>query len=356
MELVTADIVQARQGEAAFILQLRPPVIDNAEELAQALEAFTHRYLGTAPGDEVRFASLGALTWALSAPSYQIEAVDQACDGLAEALFGDPGSAAVHLVRQPDMSVPEPEAADTKEEDWTPSGPSAADEEAEAGESEGWDAIDQPGSESDMDVSEDRDELSEDLADPALIETDPLAEDTAEAEESDWDVATPSLDIPDEEDFDGTPEASADLTVDEDLVPDLDTPQAETDQDDEWALADPTDEAIDLDEMTALKEPVHPEAEQEDDPAGDVSAFDDLDADEAVSSEPDPEPEFQTQPEEADFEGVEAEADAVETRPEPLTWRLKWRLSGRKWLRLLNQFQPQVEMPDCRNSGLSWKI
>ncbi|HBU61261.1 MAG: hypothetical protein CMH91_02300 [Oceanicaulis sp.] len=123
MELATADAVQPRDGEAAFILQLRPPATAHAEALAAELERFTSLYLERAATDHVRFTPLGALTWALCAPSASVEDVDAACDALAQTLFGDPASKAVHLARQPDHP---------RDEDYHISNQSLSDEEGEA--------------------------------------------------------------------------------------------------------------------------------------------------------------------------------------------------------------------------------
>ena len=103
MQLATADAVQPHEGEAAFILQLRPPLTANAEALASGLDRFTSLFLEQAANPHVRFTPLGALTWALCAPYEHVQEVDAACDELAQTLFGDPASEAVHLARQPDL-------------------------------------------------------------------------------------------------------------------------------------------------------------------------------------------------------------------------------------------------------------
>lgn len=103
MQLATADAVQPHEGEAAFILQLRPPLTANAEALASGLERFTSLFLERAANPHVRFTPLGALTWALCAPYEHVSEVDSACDELAQTLFGDATSEAVHLARQPDL-------------------------------------------------------------------------------------------------------------------------------------------------------------------------------------------------------------------------------------------------------------
>ena len=123
MELATADAVQPREGEAAFILQLRPPATAHADALATELERFTSLYLERAAAEHVRFTPLGALTWALCAPSESVDEVDAACDELAQTLFGDPASEAVHLARQPDHP---------RKEDFGIEDQSLSDEEGEA--------------------------------------------------------------------------------------------------------------------------------------------------------------------------------------------------------------------------------
>ena len=123
MELATADAVQPREGEAAFILQLRPPATAHADALAHELERFTSLYLERAAAEHVRFTPLGALTWALCAPSESVEEVDAACDELALTLFGDPASEAVHLARQPDHP---------RQEDFGIQNRSLSDEEGES--------------------------------------------------------------------------------------------------------------------------------------------------------------------------------------------------------------------------------
>ena len=85
MELATADAVQPREGEAAFILQLRPPATAHADALATELERFTSLYLERAAAEHVRFTPLGTLTWALCAPSESVDEVDAACDELAQS-------------------------------------------------------------------------------------------------------------------------------------------------------------------------------------------------------------------------------------------------------------------------------
>ena len=111
MQVATAETVQPQPGEAAFILQLRPPARGDADTLAAKLERFTGLFLGRAEGESVRFASLGGLSWMIAAPPDSVEAVDAACDALAEMLFGDPASEAVQLTRQPDG---EPEVEPTE--------------------------------------------------------------------------------------------------------------------------------------------------------------------------------------------------------------------------------------------------
>lgn len=269
MELVSADIVQARQGEAAFILQLRPPAIGNADELAQALEAFTGRYLATASGDEVRFAPLGALTWALSAPLYQIEAVDLACDGLAEALFGNPSSQAVHLVRQPDAPVYGADAsgeADDEEPGWTQSDP---DEELagwEASETaEQVSAGDQPEA-----VAESFERPDGDGDDAGKAEAP-----EADAADSDWDFAAPELDSV-------TLEAETGQEPDVESLPGeaaRDDDDMSVEADDDWALAETVDESIDIEGITALDASTLGEPVSVTEAGGNVSAFDALDLD-----------------------------------------------------------------------------
>jgi len=274
MELVTADIVQARQGEAAFILQLRPPVIDNADELALALEQFTSRYLKTAPGDEVRFAPLGALTWALSAPGYQIEAVDQACDGLAEALFGDRGSQAVHLARQPD-SAPSVTQEHVESEDegqsWTaidPVEPLLEQEEALDAEAESW------GFPQDIAQADEGGDPASDVGGDVAVE-DLEASEPLPGDEAEWDVAMPELAATNEQALEADVVMDADDT-DADEKPGLDT---DPDQivEEGWDLAEASEEIVDLDGFEPLSEPVLREEDSQEQAPGDVSAFDDLD-------------------------------------------------------------------------------
>jgi hypothetical protein len=178
MELATADAVQPREGEAAFILQLRPPETANADVLASGLDRFTSLFLERAVSDRVRFSPLGALTWALCAPSEHVDDVDAACDELASTLFGDPASEAVHLARQPDLP---------RQEDYRIQNQALSDEEGEAvmqdlAEHE-WDLDAKTES---ADPAADPDDDSFDLDDPTI---DLDAFDASE--DDDWDLVKP---------------------------------------------------------------------------------------------------------------------------------------------------------------------
>ncbi|WP_421856835.1 hypothetical protein [Oceanicaulis sp.] len=178
MELATADAVQPREGEAAFILQLRPPQTANADALASGLDRFTSLFLERAVSDRVRFSPLGALTWALCAPTEHVDDVDAACDELASTLFGDPASEAVHLARQPDQP---------RQEDYRIQNQALSDEEGDAvmqdlAEHE-WD-LDAKSESADPETAPDDDSF--DLDDPTI---DLDAFDASE--DGDWDLGKP---------------------------------------------------------------------------------------------------------------------------------------------------------------------
>lgn len=244
MELATADAVQPHPGEAAFILQLRPPVSGRADTLASELERFTSLYLERAPGEQVRFSPLGALTWALCAPADAVDAVDAACDALAQTLFGDPASDYVHLARQPDqprkedyniqdqaLSEEEGEAAmqDLAEHEWDFAGdeaegetPEGADDPVAALDDETVDleAFEPPAGAADADDWQFEDPLqgaaSLDVVVPSLDDTEP----TADAEDAiDLDAfADPEVDAEVEPAL-GADEGGADAPV---IAPDTD--------------------------------------------------------------------------------------------------------------------------------------
>lgn len=188
MQVATAETVQPQPGEAAFLLQLRPPACGDAEVLAAELERFTALFLGRAETDTVRFAPLGGLSWMLAAPVEAVDAVDAACDALAELLFGDPASEAVELTRQPDpepavdmdmADIPEPvdDPAATEDDDWTL---------AEPGQEPVEGAEDAPGVIADDGASEDAWDLAE-PANPDPVEPEALAQ-AADVESDGHDV------------------------------------------------------------------------------------------------------------------------------------------------------------------------
>lgn len=221
MELATADAVQPREGEAAFILQLRPPETANADALASGLERFTSLFLERAVSDRVRFSLLGALTWALCAPTDHVDDVDAACDELADTLFGDPTSEAVHLARQPDLP---------RQEEYRIQNQALSDEEGEA--------VMQDLAEHEWDLDE-----KPESADPAAAPDDDSFDlDALDAsEEDDWDLVKPIDEDPvvilDEgpEHTELEAEAEAELeaeAVDETETPDASLTGAEADFDD----------------------------------------------------------------------------------------------------------------------------
>lgn len=222
MELATADAVQPREGEAAFILQLRPPETANADALASGLERFTSLFLERAVSDRVRFSPLGALTWALCAPTDHVDDVDAACDELASTLFGDPTSEAVHLARQPDLP---------RQEDYRIQNQALSDEEGEAvmqdlAEHE-WDLDEKPES---ADPAAAPDDDNFDL-DDATVDLDAFDA----SEEDDWDLVKPIDEDPvvilDEGPEDTELEAEAEA-VDETETPDASLTPVEADFDD----------------------------------------------------------------------------------------------------------------------------
>ena len=287
MELATADAVQPREGEAAFILQLRPPETANADALASGLDRYTSLFLERAVSDRVRFSPLGGLTWALCAPVEHVDDVDAACDELAGALFGDPASEAVHLARQPDLP---------RQEDYRIQNQALSDEEGEAvmqdlAEHE-WDLED------DSSAAESGPDAEEDGAAPDggtvdLDAFDPSAED-------DWNLATPI----DEEPFvvlDDAPGAESETEL-------------ETRSDDPDAVSDSVEEFED------------PEAG----PSVDLASEPEFEAEPELEPEPEPEPvaEFDAEPQletglepeldsEDDFELAQPSEPEPEPEPEP---------------------------------------
>ncbi|WP_439636431.1 hypothetical protein [Oceanicaulis sp.] len=265
MELATADAVQPREGEAAFILQLRPPETANADALASGLDRFTSLFLERAVSDQVRFSPLGALTWALCAPTEHVDDVDAACDELASTLFGDPASEAVHLARQPDQP---------RQEDYRIQNQALSDEEGEAvmqdlAEHE-WDLDAKPES---ADPAADPDEDSFDLDDPTI---DLDAFDASE--DDDWDLVKPIDEDPvvilDEGSEDTELEAEAEAE-----------PEAEPEAETEVSDASLTGEEADFEEQdqTDADDEASADAEEEFElaDAGDDSA-DDVDVDEGA--------------------------------------------------------------------------
>ncbi|HCR66985.1 MAG TPA: hypothetical protein DIW38_10795, partial [Oceanicaulis sp.] len=261
MELATADAVQPREGEAAFILQLRPPETANADALAAGLDRFTSLFLERAVSDRVRFSPLGALTWALCSPVEHVDDVDAACDELANTLFGDPASEAVHLARQPDLP---------RQEDYRIRNQALSDEEGEA--------------------------VMHDLA------------------EHEWDFDTNS-----DTETSGADEGAGDALLDDGAV-DLDAFDASGE--DDWALATPIDDdpVVVLDDTVEGVEPasatdtadgteIEPEAEvaaaEEDDFAFLPDAGAEADSDAAPELETEAEPEFAIDPEPAVEDGFE---------------------------------------------------
>lgn len=183
MELATADAVQPREGEAAFILQLRPPETANADVLAAGLDRFTSLFLERAVSDRVRFSPLGALTWALCSPVEHVDDVDAACDELANTLFGDPASEAVHLARQPDLP---------RQEDYRIRNQALSDEEGEAV------MHDLAEHEWDFDTNSDSDPSGADEG-PGDADLDDVTVDLDAFDasgEDDWDLVTPIDDDP----------------------------------------------------------------------------------------------------------------------------------------------------------------
>ncbi|VXC94977.1 conserved hypothetical protein [Oceanicaulis sp. 350] len=182
MELATADAVQPREGEAAFILQLRPPETANADALAAGLDRFTSLFLERAVSDRVRFSPLGALTWALCSPVEHVDDVDAACDELANTLFGDPASEAVHLARQPDLP---------RQEDYRIRNQALSDEEGEAV------MHDLAEHEWDFDTNSDTETSGAEGAGDALLDDGAVDLDAFDASgEDDWDLVTPIDDDP----------------------------------------------------------------------------------------------------------------------------------------------------------------
>lgn len=256
MELATADAVQPLPGEAAFILQLRPPVSGRADALASELERFTSLYLERAPGEQVRFSPLGALTWALCAPVDAVDAVDAACDALAQTLFGDPASDYVHLARQPDQP---------RKEDYNIQDQALSDEEGEA--------------------------VMQDLA------------------EHEWDFAGEDAEGEAPEGTDAPVAALDDETVDLDAF----EPPAGAGDADDWQFEDPLQGAPNLDVVVPSLDEIEPVAET----THAADAADEIDLDAFVESELDPvsEPEADAETE-LGLDGEEASADAPDVAPE----------------------------------------
>ncbi|MBL4538686.1 MAG: hypothetical protein JKP96_08440 [Oceanicaulis sp.] len=271
MELATADAVQPREGEAAFILQLRPPETANADALAAGLDRFTSLFLERAVSDRVRFSPLGALTWALCSPVEHVDDVDAACDELANTLFGDPASEAVHLARQPDLP---------RQEDYRIHNQALSDEEGEA--------------------------VMHDLA------------------EHEWDFETNS-----DTETSGADEGAGDADLDDGAV-DLDAFDASGE--DDWALATPIDDdpvvvlddtvegvepasATDTADGTEFEPEAEIDAEEEDDFAFLPDAGAEADSDAAPELETEAEPELAIDPEPALEDGFEL-GEQPETEPE----------------------------------------
>ncbi|WP_306016103.1 hypothetical protein [Oceanicaulis sp. MMSF_3324] len=284
MELATADAVQPREGEAAFILQLRPPATAHADALATELERFTSLYLERAAAEHVRFTPLGALTWALCAPVESVDEVDAACDELAQTLFGDPSSEAVHLARQPDHP---------RKEDFGIQNQSLSDEEGEA--------------------------VMDDLA------------------EHEWDFATGEDDRSDAEEAsnDGVVDLEAD---DDDDTVDLDDFVPPPELQDDWELENPIEsEASEMMEDAASEaeaaddaalsvqdnEAAEPEAPEGDQPTDeDPFAVSEADAfDEPIAFDPDIEDPQAEETDVANIDSFEAEAESadIETAQDPET-------------------------------------
>ena len=265
MELATADAVQPHPGEAAFILQLRPPASGRADALASELDRFTSLYLERAPGEQVRFTPLGALTWALCAPIDAVDAVDAACDSLAQTLFGDPASDYVHLARQPDHP---------RKEDYNIQDQALSDEEGEA--------VMQDLAEHEWDFA------SEDVGEQAVDS----AEDVVDLDEPD-EIAGPDAD-----------EAASAL---DDETVDLDAFEAPTvsDDADDWQFEDPLEGAAN--------------SEPESLAAGDIETVSDADADADIDLDADLdldiEPHVDAEADTGD-EALMASDDAMTVEPE----------------------------------------
>lgn len=256
MELATADAVQPLPGEAAFILQLRPPVSGRADALASELDRFTSLYLERAPGEQVRFSPLGALTWALCAPVDAVDAVDAACDALAQTLFGDPASDYVHLARQPDQP---------RKEDYNIQDQALSEEEGEA--------------------------VMQDLA------------------EHEWDFAGGEAEGEASESADDSVAALDDETVDLDAF----EPPAGTGDADDWQFEDPLQDASNLDVIVPSLDEIEPAAAATDA----VDAAEEIDLDAFAESEADPVAEREADAEaEPVFDAEEAIADAPDIAPD----------------------------------------
>lgn len=310
MELATADAVQPLPGEAAFILQLRPPVSGRADALASELDRFTSLYLERAPGEQVRFSPLGALTWALCAPADAVDAVDAACDALAQTLFGDPASDYVHLARQPDqprkedyniqdqaLSDEEGEAVmqDLAEHEWDFAGedaggeaPDGADDPVAALDDEtvDLDAFEPPAGAADADDWQFEDPLqgaaNSDVVVPSLDDIEPAAETTDAAVEIDLDAFSESEPDPVSE---LEAEAEAELVLDgEEAIADApdvapDTGLVANDEDDlDFELAVPgSDDTAPLSEMDFDLSASEPDMEAETPDTGGAVSFEDAD-------------------------------------------------------------------------------
>lgn len=102
MQQVDVDQVNGDEGDAAFILQLRPDVPPGAdlEALTRQIDQFVSLYLNASAHCPGRYAPLSALTWAVSAGREDASAVEALRDDLADTLFGRADSDHVRLVRQ----------------------------------------------------------------------------------------------------------------------------------------------------------------------------------------------------------------------------------------------------------------
>jgi hypothetical protein len=114
MQNASIETVSAQKGEAAFILQVRPPAHAQSDALTEQITRFTNLYLASNGPDEARFAELGPMTWAITAPVP--EEIETLHSSLTQTLFGDGAHEHVELARQPDPET----------DDWEPAQPCAA--------------------------------------------------------------------------------------------------------------------------------------------------------------------------------------------------------------------------------------